>query len=352
MNIFAVLENRWLGRFAILFLLFAKFSFLTAEVQTKNIALVVRSGFLGEVEFAHRIIKASENIGWKASILDCKDPNFNEKIYDFAICLVPGIRRLECPSYLALFDPKNHYFRSNGMLKIEYAHYNGYLITYEINLENKSCHLFRHRPWMSWMPSVQFQDFQDIDPSHLFYICCNWGNRCKDQKYKTFLHLLDETSDAHFYGLSTYRAMYPNSYVGVIPMDGESVLKKIHSDGICLVLHSSDHLENEIPSGRIFEAVASSSVVISDKNPFVMKNFGDSILYIDHTETGESLFQQTQEHINWIKAHKEEANTMAKKAHDIYKDRFLLEDQLIRLGEFHDQVTSSKFMRMKNIEVE
>ena len=313
------------------------FFFSSITVEARRIAILIRPNFLGEVEFANRIVKASKNIGWESIIEDYQDKTLDSKHYDFMICLVPEARRFSTPAYLALFDPKNHYFRSNGLLKTEYLTYSGYLVTYPIDLTKKVFSFFRYRPWMNWLPLVQFSEYKEVDPDFLFYVCCAWGNRARDERYKTFLSLLDQTSYARFYGGSHFSSVYPDSYLGSIPMDGESMLLKIHENGVCLVLHSSDHLGNAIPSGRIFEAVAASSVVISDQNPFVLENFGNSVLYIDHTSSGVNLFNQVEAHMNWIRSHKKEARAMAKKAYEIYRKKFLLEDQLIRLGELYDQ---------------
>ena len=330
---------------AVPFVFFLCFTSLMADISTRNVAVVVRPAFLGEIEFSYRIQKAGKNIGWDTTLIDYQEEMIDPGLYDFMICLVPEALRFSCPSYLALFDPKNHYFRKSGMLKSKYAFYDGYLITHSVDLDQKAFSFFRYHPWTEWFPLVQSSEFKEVDPKYLFFVCCTWGNRANDERYKTCLKLLDKTSYTHFYGRDSFRNIYPESYVGSIPMDGESILSKMQKDGVCLVLHSSDHLANAIPSGRIFEAVASSCVVISDENPFVIENFGDAILYIDHTTSGKELFHQIEAHMCWIRSHKKEAREIAKKAYEIYKEKFLLEDQLMKLAEFHDGVISGHFKK-------
>ena len=314
-------------------------SALGVQAREQNIALVIRPCFFGEMEFASRIVRAGENIGWKSTILDYQDKTIEDEKYDFVLSLVPEAYPSSHATYLALFDPKNHYFKNDGQLKFEYKIYDGYLVTYPIDYSEKSVPFFSFRPWIDWFPLVQFLEYKEVDPTHLFYVCCSWGSRAKDEKYKTFLKLLDQSSYAYFYGRSSFESFYPNSYKGPIPVDGESILTEIHNAGICLVLHSSNHLESAIPSGRIFEAIASSAVVISDKNPFVEANFGDAVFYVDQNSNGEDLFKQVEAHVNWIRTHKEESIAMAKKAYEIYREKFLLEDQLIRLEKWHDKIT-------------
>ena len=101
------------------------------------------------------------------------------------------------------------------------------------------------------------------------------------------------------------------------------------------MLHSESHHKYKIPSGRIFEAVAASAVVITDRNPFVMEHFGDSLLYIDQTLSGDEMFNQIDAHVMWIQNHPEEALEMAKRAHQIFEEKFLLEQQLLQFDEFH-----------------
>lgn len=314
-------------------------SFFQVHAAEKKIGLVIRPGFFGEMEFAHRIVRAGKNIGWESTILDYQDKTIAQSDYDFIISLVPEAYPSANPTYLALFDPKNHYFKINGKLKSEYMEYDGYLVTYEIDPKEVCSSFFCFRPSLNWFPLVQCLEYEPVDPEHVFYVCCCWGNRAKDEKYKLFFNLLDQSSYARFYGKDSFKLMYPNSYIGPIPVDGESILSEIRNAGICLVIHSSNHLESGIPSGRIFEAIASSAVVISDRNPFVEEHFGDTVLYVDQNKSAEELFNQVEDHVCWIRSHKEEANSMAKKAYDIYRRKFLLEDQLIKLGDWHDQLT-------------
>lgn len=192
---------------------------------------------------------------------------------------------------------------------------------------------------MRWYPTVQKLEYQTTDPSHLFYICCTWGNRFQDEKFRRCLRLLDKEPYVRFYGSPLFQVLYPQSYQGTIPYDDESLYEIAAQAGVTLVLHSSDHNAYGLPSGRIFEAAAASTVIICDQNAFVRENFGDSVLYINTDEDGESIFNQIQRHMDWIKDNRTEALEKAKKANAIYKEKFLLEDQLLRLEEFHDRLS-------------
>jgi hypothetical protein len=328
--------------FALLLSFFIFFNFATLRAKEHHIAVIVRSGWSGEVEFACRIQKAALNLNWQADIVDYKDKTIDSINYDFVLCLVPEAPKLKHYTYLTLFDPKNHFFNEDGALKEEYSNFYGYLLTYKLKSENKAFNTITSHPWMEWYPSTQFIEYEEPKFSGLFYVCSNWSQRSSDPRYKIFLNLLDRQPYTRLYGLGHFKKLYPNSYVSYIPVDGTSILKEIHKAGVSLVLHSSDHLNSEIPSGRIFEATGSSSLVICDKNPFVIEHFGDSVLYIEQDKDGFSMFKQVENHINWIATHKEDAIIMAKKAHNICHTKFSLEMQLLKLGELHKISLNSK----------
>lgn len=325
------------------FLIFACTPLIAYE---KNIAILVRSDFRGEYSLAHRVKAACENIHWNADILPLRNtPALRNTKYDFAINLVPGIfKHPKCKNYLAIFDPVNYYFTKKGFLKEEYKQYDGYLLTYSPKSVHKNNDFVDGNalPYMQWYPSVQWQNFQIVNPLHLFHLCCSWGDRFNNKNFQQCLSLLDKESYTRFYGTSLFKALYPNSYQGEIPYDEQKLLNVASQAGITLVLHSSDHNAYGVPSGRIFEAAAASTIIICDQNPFVKEHFGDSVLYINTSLDGQAMFDQIHEHMSWIKLNKAKALEKAAKAHTIFKEKFLLEDQLLRLAEFHDLLSTQK----------
>ena len=323
-------------RIAALFFLFCLSVISGSE---KTIALFVRVDFSGEYSLAQRIQTACKHIGWRAEIIDIeKKKEFKQKRYDFAINLVPGAHKhASCKNYLAIFHPIHHDFNKNGFLTRKYRSYDGYLLTY---FPKKKRFVNRKYPYMIWYPTVQEQEYREVDPSSLFHICCCWGNRFESEKFRKFLSLLDKESYTRFYGNSKFQEIYPQSYRERIAYDDESLCEVAARAGVSLVLHSSDHNRYGIPSGRIFEAAAASTVIISDKNKFVEKNFSDSVLYIDTDQDAVSIFNQIQSHMSWIRKNKPEALEKAKKAHTIFEEKFLLEDQLLALEKFHDRLSS------------
>ena len=292
-----------------------------------------KSKFRGEKEFSERMKIAAKRLGWEVSIFE-EDEYLKTKpnTYDFVLCLTPKTRDLRFKNeYLFLFDPTHHFFTTNGTLEAKYRKYAGYLPTYnDTKLLEEDLGLDGSRIYSkAWYPLVQYTPYRKVDPTCLFYFIGSWGNRLQDEKYQTLQHELSQKPYTRFFGNPKRGEQYGSAFKGSLPYDGITTIKEISQMGVCLVLHSDTHIKYEIPSGRIFEAVAASSVVISDRNPFVVKNFGDTVLYIDQNLSGEEISKAIDRHMNWIRENREEAIEMARKAHCIFEEKFLLESQLL-----------------------
>jgi AhpD family alkylhydroperoxidase len=186
---------------------------------------------------------------------------------------------------------------------------------------------------MTWYPTVQSTHYTpNPTPKKLMY----YGTKCPHdirsnlKKYVQLWQQLDKTEYFVVYG---FKFAWENmkKYQGYIPADGRSFVQTINKHGICLVMHRDTHLKAGAPSGRIFEAAAAAAVIISDKHPFVEKEFKNSVLYVDQTR--DDLFEQIDTHMRWIKENPEAAKTKALQAHKIFLEKFTLEEQLIRLYE-------------------
>lgn len=314
--------------------------------QHKHVALLIRPDYRGEISLAHRIKAACKNLNWEADILEIHHfSQLKEINYDFVINLVPGFHKFrKSKYYLAIFHPLHHYFDSNGSLKKPYNLYDGYLLGYSpgINERNFSS---RGSPSILWYPTVQAKEYKEVTPMHLFYLACIWGNRFEDPKMQQLWNLLDQEPFMRFYGNELIKPFCPQKYCASIPFDQDSICEAATHAGVSLILHSDVHNLHGIPSGRIFEAAAASTVIICDENAFVREHFGDSVLYINTDESAKSIHKQIKHLMNWIQSNKEEALEKARRAHAIYKNYFLLEDQLLRLAKFHEQLSKTTFSK-------
>jgi 6-phosphogluconolactonase (cycloisomerase 2 family) len=312
--------------------------------QSRKIALLIKMDYQGERSFANRIESACKNLGWKADLFEIHKFNRLKKhSYDFVINLVPGFYKpKKIKSYLAIFHPLHHYFDSDGSLSEPYLDYDGYLLTYLPKADDKNFGISK-KPFIPWYPTVQMREYKETNPNTLFYLACVWGNRFEDLKMQQFLNLLDNEPSVRVYGNPLIRTYCPKSYCSRIPFDGDAVCEVAEGAGQTLIFHSDDHNTYGLPSGRIFEAAAASSIIISDENAFVKEHFGDSVLYINTNESAESMHSQIKKHLEWIQLNREAAREKARRAYTIYRNSFSLEEQLMRLGAFHDELSKNAF---------
>lgn len=163
----------------------------------------------------------------------------------------------------------------------------------------------------------------------LIYIGINWeamgGGKSRHQDV---LKALDLTGDLRIYGPKVFQGVKVwagyESYVNEIPFDGVSVLKEISKCGIALVLSSAAHKASGIMSNRLFESIAAGALVICDENPWAVKHFEDSLLYIDTRCSVDETVIQIKNHLNWAKQNKELALRKVQRAQEIFSSKFSL----------------------------
>lgn len=304
---------------------------------------IVNANQPGENEASKRLLKACERLHWQAKEMGTHPDEM--EVYDFSLTSTTDCGRKNDKAknnYLILYHPQHHFFDANGHLREEYRNYDGYLATYEdLTLLKEDLASLNKRVYPKpWYPTVQYRPYCRVIPTRLFYFLAGWGLRFHGDKYKRLNNHLVRKHYTRFFGMSSY-GLEGRVFQGSIPFDGESAVNIISQMGVCLVLHSNDHIQHSIPSGRIFEAAAASAVIISDRNPFVSKHFGDSVLYIDETLSADEMFAQIDAHMAWILSHPEAALAMAKRSYEVYEKNFMLENQLLDFDRFHQASVNS-----------
>jgi len=97
-------------------------------------------------------------------------------------------------------------------------------------------------------------------------------------------------------------------------------------------------LKGGVPSMRIFESAAAGAVIITEDSSFARRHFGESVLYVNQDANEADKAEQIIDHFEWIRAHPDEALTLAGQAHAIFNQHFSLETLLERLPNFLRQV--------------
>ena len=188
------------------------------------------------------------------------------------------------------------------------------------------------------IPLAPAFDNQPAEPKSLMWMSGGWDKFRSSANYKKFITMLSDSVPMKVYG-HYYAASFlkPHIYDGYIPSSME-VFNTIRDNGIYLLTHSEQHIKSATPTLRVFEAVAANAVVISDKHPFVIENFGDSFLYFDQNADAETMYKQVKAHVDWIKNNPEKAKAMAARAHQIFLDKFTLDKDLIRIAKMHEYI--------------
>jgi hypothetical protein len=321
-----------------------------------NFLVIMRRG-LGEREFIERIKIASQNIGWQCYFVSSK-LSFWENFFlknpvqkvidtlnpDFTITLEGHNTFKSNANYLALSAGVDKYFKGDPDYDSNRLYdFDGFLTSFADEkplrqfIEQKKTYL-----GIAWYPTCQVCSYIKLDPLKIFYSGNNWDAKRNSAEYKKLFSALDAIDVIKIYGPKEKWKHTPRNAQGTFPFDGMTLFKKMQECGIALVLHSESHLRESAPSARIFEAAASSCVIISDKLEFIEKQFADTVLYIDEDKDFEVIFEQIKAHINWIKQNPGLALEKAKKAHEIFIQNYSLEDQLLSLGLMHKQMVAKK----------
>lgn len=328
--------------YRIFLLLLISFATLQANIR---MGIVSASHYCGERELAWRMKIAGERLGWEVIVDEDEGQSIqNRSDLDFVVCLLPDnpYFNSHCPNYLTLFHPHD-FLNKERALNPMYEKYHGYLLTIHERESLAKPFLQKGRSFyfMPFYPTVHRVEYKRVDLHNLVTSIAAWGNRLTGPKFKQLYKLLSETGRCKFYGINANEDVIEQGYIGRVPFDGTTVIEILQQHGIVLVLHSEIHNRNKIPSSRIFEAAAASTVIICDQNEFVKEHFKDSAFYIDTRLSAEKVFEQIQGHLNTILMDPEKALVMAKKAHDIFIENFEMADQLHRLERLHNKVIAN-----------
>ena len=176
---------------------------------------------------------------------------------------------------------------------------------------------------------------------NIFYCGINWDILIDGKsRNEGLMKLLDRQGVMKYFGPNDNFGKHPwagyECYQHEIPFDGISVPREIHKCGICLVLSSDAHRRTGIATNRIFEACAAGAVIISDDNFMVREMFGDAVLYIDYNRNDvKDTCRQILEQYDWIINHREDAQRLAERAQQIFREKYSLNLFLANLVNHH-----------------
>lgn len=175
------------------------------------------------------------------------------------------------------------------------------------------------------------------DSARVFYIGVNWEKLSQSKEKKVrhdgLFETLDKSGEFVFYGLKQQYGIKLwegiKNYKGELPFDGgKSIIEVSHFCGISLVLSSEQHRESGLVSTRVFQACAAGTIIISDRNSFLEKHFGDDIYFFDYGSNAETTAKNILNTVNQIKSNWQEALSKAKRCQERFSETFALENQL------------------------
>jgi hypothetical protein len=310
-------------------------------------------GSAGEVILVVRMAQAAGKLGWEWVICPGEGQDWKQRNEFLKMlnphCVVYHQIRHEwfihgIKNFMSLHWPVG---KASGQRErfLNLSRYDGFLLTAPESvgeLKNFVCSLGRKFYSVTHYPSACGTTFSSPEPNRLFYCGCNWDNR----RNKEYFQLWEQLSNKGYFEAYGHKPAWTNretcqvlpSWKGQLPFTADAVRRKAYECGISLVIHGRVHLEGNCPSGRIFEAASASSVIISDKLPFTKKYFGDSVLYVDTTKSAEEMFRTIDGHMQRILSHPQEAQELARRSHQIFCEKFALEDFMRDIRDLYESI--------------
>ena len=334
------------------------------EIKSHYKVAIIAGDGGGEYSYFEHFKYSAEKLGWEVTIYDQQVINHEEEILKFdpdfilyAIFTDPKMpRKLEIhrsKKYFINFHPlqitrnslklisKEDPYNALGILKEEMLISDALLIgAEEVNISRLALQRNNKKfNGIRLLPQVSATINQPADPKNIMWCNTGWDKLRSSKKYHNFINLLSNNTEFKSYGKYGRLQSYidQSKYDGFIPT-AEEMIKTIRKNGIYLLTHSDLHNQSTTPSLRIFEAVAANVIVISDKNPFAIKHFGDNFLYFDHNADTKTMYQQVKAHYDWILANPQKAKAMSERAHQIFLEKFTLEKDLIRIAKMHEAI--------------
>ncbi len=296
--------------------------------------------YSAEREFIARLQLACQSLGWTCIEATTSDDILSADV-DCVIATHEYSPKLtQVPTIGLLWNPPDD-FRDDPIRVRNILSYDGHLAGSDSVREYLDDLLFstkKNSPVSKFdvlptAPSTEFKEPNLSEPS-LFYAGVHWDGKRHEKLIKTLCARLPVS----FYGDPAKWARFGSAYKGRIPFDGKSIFHKINAAGVALCLHRAEHLQNGVPSMRIFESAAASAVVITENSIWAKRHFGESVLYVDQEASDSKKARQVIEHFEWIRSHPGEARTLAMRANAIFNEHFSLEKFLGCLPAFLEQV--------------
>jgi hypothetical protein len=319
---------------------------------------------MGESANARRLQVAASNLGWDSFVVLYSPIIKNIPIINFPFVIANELLKIlfkpefnlvitalvnilpPHPRYLFLDVSPSWLLKNDVRPKEQFANiaeYDGYIDINQNSTQQQDSKWFRtvlenlskkHVPIIKGVQQVNSSKYKECVPKKLTVFGSNYGKLKSSKKYQQMFKELVKKNYIEFYGPAESWNHVKDAYKGLL--SGTQLLSKLQDNCIGLVIHNENHLEAGIPSTRIFETIAAGGIAISDKNSFIIKNFGDNVLYFDHNASSEDMVKQIDDHMRWIFSHPNEVKSKAKAAHQIFLENFTAEKFLLSVKQMNN----------------
>jgi hypothetical protein len=336
----------------------SQFEFTPIHNKYRIVLIVPPAKYIADLEASNRIKLAAENLGWQVFCFESIKDNAEEirKINPDFIFTSKWDLKLDLDAdyhdfkiYALLAQPTEIYF--GGFLELipkfnekrfpQLKYLDGFIISAQVmglfrNYIEKNGKKFYAIKGFS---SVPFQQYKIVEPNSLIYMGMNWDNNRNSNKYSKLFKILASKEKVYFYGSKEkLQPIVDDAFREFKAKSKYPVTEMLQSHGINLLLHNKSNLTSGVPSGRAFETAAASVIGITDRHPFIIENFSDSFLYVDVDASAERIAAQIHKHLLWIKENPDKAKAKAKKAHEIFAEKFTMENMMIKLARMHEKI--------------
>lgn len=168
---------------------------------------------------------------------------------------------------------------------------------------------------------------ENVENPSICYMGVHWDGG----RHARLFDALADLKLATFYGPGDSWQRHIENYGGLIPFDGRSVQETIANHGVALCLHKREHLRQNTPSMRIFEALSVGAIPICDRIDFAIDELSDVALFVDTTRSAAKVAKQIQDHMQWIKDNREEATERARRGKEWFDKNWSLETKIENL---------------------
>ncbi|MES2677066.1 MAG: glycosyltransferase family A protein [Pseudomonadota bacterium] len=170
-------------------------------------------------------------------------------------------------------------------------------------------------------------------------------------RHGELIHLLDQKGYCAFYGPKSKWRTCKNSYVSS-PEYGEDVGKILNKHGVCLAMHSPIHHLFDLHTTRIPEGCMAGCIIITDDYSYIKEIFGDSVFTLDFTRSAEDCLKDITNIMRWIRNNPQDANKMALKSQQIFKERYLQKDWILELCYSVEKAKEEYIKKLNDVEKE